>query len=209
VETPKLSDLLLHQIGLVLYYVIIQAVTRQSPFMPIHEQILRPQQQSQKQSDEKRAAGVESVIGNLLGLVLADDELVQAPTDLLGRREARPRRGRPSGVGVGRGRRQGEGAGAGREEAASRGEHEARGRRGWDHPPRAPPQFTSSITLSSVQLFKPAVVLFRGSFGKFGNEEGPPAFVRSKLNRIVSCARIPPASRRILPPAPASDEAAG
>jgi len=80
-----------------------------------------PQQQSQKQSDEKGC--VASVIGNLLGLVLADDELVQAPVDLLGRREARPRRGRPSGVGVGRGSRrhgEGAGAGAGREEAASR-----------------------------------------------------------------------------------------
>jgi hypothetical protein len=98
------------------------------------------------------------MIGNLLGLVLANYELVQAPADLLGRRKARARRGRHSGVGVGRGRRQGAGAGAGREEAASCGEHEAPGRRGWDQPPdagqadsdvfpdqppRAPPQFTS------------------------------------------------------------------
>lgn len=153
-ETPKLSDLLVHQIGLVLYYVIIQAVTRQNPFMPIREQILSPQQQSQRQSDEKGAAGVESVIGNLLCLVLADDELVQAPADLLGRREARPRRGRPSGVGVGRGRRQGEGAGpgAGREEAASRGEHEARGRRGWDQPPDGTAATYSPISRRGLRL---------------------------------------------------------
>lgn len=92
------------------------------------------------------------MISNLLGLVLADDELIQAPADLLGRREARPRRGRPSGVGVGRGRRQGEGAGTGREEAARRGEHDARGRRGWDQSPEATASTYSPISRRELRL---------------------------------------------------------
>ena len=69
-------------------------------------------------------------VSNLLSLVLADDELVQASADLLGRRESRPRRGRRRGVGVrGRGSRLGrhEGAGTGGEEAANSREHEVRG----------------------------------------------------------------------------------
>ena len=69
-------------------------------------------------------------VSNLLSLVLADDELVQASADLLGRRESRPRRGRRRGVGVrGGGSRLGrrEGAGTGGEEAANSREHEVRG----------------------------------------------------------------------------------
>lgn len=174
-ETP--NHLSCRCIRLDLYRILVvryNAVTQQNTSMPIHEQILMPQQeqQSQRQSDEK--GGVASVIGYLLGLVLADDELIQAPTDLLGRREARPRRGRlsGSGVGVGRGRRQGEGAGSGREEAASCGEHDARGRRGWDQPPAGgaatyspmgPISRRGLLRHSSVQLFKPAVALCSGA----------------------------------------------
>lgn len=82
---------------------------------------------------------------HLLGLVLADDELVQAPADLLRRREPTRRRGLGrGGVGAERKHRRGQprsgagaGAGAGgEEEAASGGVHETTRRRR----PRSPEQ---------------------------------------------------------------------
>jgi hypothetical protein len=135
---------------------------------------------------------------------VANYELVQAPADLLGRRKARARRGRHSGVGVGRGRRQGAGAGAGREEAASCGEHEAPGRRGWDQPPdagqadsdvfpdqppRAPPQFTSRA--GGFLRLRPLCVCVE----KKGPAPGPGAFVglmnveHASQNNLASRAR--------------------
>ena len=119
-------------------------------------------------------------VSNLLSLVLADDELVQASADLLGRRESRPRLGRRRGVGVrGRGSRLGrhEGAGTGGEEAANSREHEVRGCSGRSSR-RTAMYFPISRCGFGLNLSPPAFGVSRqlfsvpGLFSKFGKMEG-------------------------------------